>query len=932
MPGDDEPRAKNSAERLLEGFDRVTLPPGSGTVQEPVTLGHFLLGEHLGSGGMGSVFEARDTALNRTVAIKLLRPGSGGEKARSRLLREAQALAQLKHPNVVTVFEVGLAGEEVFVAMELVAGGTLRDWMNKPHGWREIVDLFLALGRGLSAAHALGLVHRDVKPANVFLDLDGAPKLGDFGLVSPSGAVSEADPSSPSPTSDLTTAGKVMGTPAYMSPEQLQGQPADARADQFAFCVSLHEALTGTLPRHDGAAPEIPLRLRRILDKGLSHSAEARYPSMDALLDELAQVRRGRARLWLSLAAAAAVLGVAGATWSVARARELCPPPTARLETVWGPARKAALRDHLLAIDREQGATRFTAVAAWFDPVAAGLLAQHVEACRATRVRGTQSDTLLDLRMRCLDRRFAELSESVAVLASVSTAQALDRAVAGASQLVPLEGCTDVLALSQAAPEQPELRAKTEALADKIQKITVRERSGELKDLPAAARALVAEARTLDHPPTLAAAIKALANVQMSVGEYETAAGSLRELTQVAARAHDDRIEAYAWTNLLKITAADLLKPAQALELLPVATAAVVRAGEAPDQRADLLFAQATAVSTSGPRGEEALALFGQARGILEAAGAKVHGSPLGPLLADVFQHSGDVRADLSDTAGAAADYRSAIEAYRALYGPDSTDEAFAWHNLGEVQRAAGKPDEALESYAHAARIREERLGESTLLAGDKLAVATALGDLKRWDESLQAIEVGLRMERAHVEPGSPALLPAMIARSRALVHLGRIEEGAKGYDEAIALMDRAHLTTSNLSITLYNRAELQTQLGHYADALAGYERALRLVEEARGKENGILVYYLVGQGRCLILSGRPAAALAPLQRGLALTPPGGAAKVVAQGRYYLARAQVDSGQKTALAAARTARAEAAAAGTEADDLAEMDRWLSAHR
>jgi tetratricopeptide (TPR) repeat protein len=940
MPQDQEPRAKGSVESFLEGFDRVTLPPGTGSLSGPVILGHFRLGAHLGSGGMGSVFEARDTALDRTVAIKVLRPGGSGEKGRARLLREAQALARLKHPNVVTVFEVGVAGEEVFVAMELVAGGTLRAWMSAAHGWREIVDLFLALGRGLAAAHALGLVHRDVKPSNVFLDLDGTPKLGDFGLVSPSGVTDEPDPGeqppSPSPRSLLTTAGKVMGTPAYMSPEQLQGQPADARADQYAYCASLHEALTGSLPGRDGASQQIPLRLRRILDRGLNGDAAARYPSMDPLLKELAQVRRGRTRFWLSLAGAAVVIAVAGGTWTVARARELCPPPTARLDTVWGPARRKAMRDHLLSVDKEQGATRFAAVAAWFNPLAAGLRDQHVEACGATRVRGTQSDTLLDLRMRCLDRRFTELEESVSILASVKSAQALDRAVAGAAQLMPLDSCADVLALELAAPppDKPEMKAKAEALARKIQRVAVRERSGELKDLPAAAHALVDEARALDHPATLTSALNALARVQMAVGDNEAAVSTLRELTQVAARAHDDRTQAFAWTKLMKIMGLDMLKPEQALELLPVATAAVVRAGDAPDQRADLLFAHARLLSAIGPRGREALELFEQARKILEDAGAKAQGSPLGPLLADVFLHSGVTRSELGEYEGAFADYKSAIEAYRVLYGPDSADEAFAWHNLGEPQREDGKFEAALDSYRRAARIREDRQGDSTLLASDILSIGIALGSLKRYEEALAADEKALRIERAHLEANSPGLLPAMIARSQALVHLGQIEQGARGYDEAISLMDRAHLTTINLPITLYNRAELQTRLGHYRDASNGYERALKLFEEQRGKEHGILVYPLVGQGRCLVLSKRPAVAIPVLQRALALTPPGGAASVMAQGHYYLARAQVDSGRDKAkgLAEAAAARADAAAAGAEPEDLGEMDRWLIAQR
>jgi tetratricopeptide (TPR) repeat protein len=930
-----EPRVSDGTDSSLDQDD-ITLPVGDGSPDEPVTLGHFRLGGHLGSGGMGSVFEAHDTALGRRVAIKLLRPGASGEKGRARLLREAQALARLKHPNIVTVFEVGVAGEEVFIAMELVAGGTLREWMGKPRNWRETTDLFLALGRGLAAAHALGLVHRDVKPSNIFLDLDGTPKLGDFGLVSPSGASEKADSGEHHSISatGLTTAGKVMGTPAYMSPEQFGGQPADARADQYAFCATFHEALTGKRPNRDGAGRPIPQRLRRILDRGLNLDAAARYPAMDALLKDLARVRRGRARLWLALAGIAAVAAVATSSWTAARVRDPCPPPAARLETVWGAAKRASLRDHLMSVDHDQGATRFAAISAFFDSFAAGLRDQSVEACRATRIRGAQSDRLLDLRMRCLDRRFGEFAETVSILGGVQSVQTLDRAVAGSAQLTPLAGCADVVALEQTTqlPEKPEARAKAEALGLRIQQVTVRERAGDLKDLPKAAQALVDDARTLNHPPTLTSALMALAQVQMAVGENAAAAGTLREMAQSAASAHDDRAQAFAWTKLIKITGWDLLKPEQALALVPAANAAVARSGDAPDLRADVLFAHAD-VLAAGSGGREALRLYEAARVLLEDAGAKTAGSPLGPVLAEVGLSKGDAHGALGENQTAIAEFGHAIEAFRQLYGPESAREAFAWHNLGEAQRSDGKLEAALESYRHAARIREQRLGDSKFLAGDLQGVAASLADLKRWDEALAANDHALQI--AHSQPGTGAItmMMMMIDRARVLVHLGRQEEGLHGYDEAIALMDRDHLTTVNFAITVYNRAELQMQLRHLRDALNGYARAVKLFEETRGKEHGILVYPLVGQGHCLILAGHPAEAIPVLQRALALKPLGSAGSVVAQGRFYLARARVESGRDRArgLKEARAARAAAAAAGTDKEILDEMDRWLLAH-
>jgi serine/threonine protein kinase len=258
----------------------------------PPEVAHFALGRELGRGGMGLVYEARDLVLQRRVALKLVRVSDGMlAQARARHLREAQALARIDHPNVVQVFEAGVAGDECYLAMELVDGPTLQMWMRVPRPWRVVVELFLAVGRGLAHVHALGLVHRDVKPSNVFIDRAGTPKLGDFGLVIDVGArdaLAVGTRSSKSRGTSSTTAGHVLGTPAYMAPEQRSGHRADPRADQYALCASLHEALTGALP-----APErpsmfsVPRALQRVVARGLAVDPADRWPSMASFLGAL---------------------------------------------------------------------------------------------------------------------------------------------------------------------------------------------------------------------------------------------------------------------------------------------------------------------------------------------------------------------------------------------------------------------------------------------------------------------------------------------------------------------------------------------------------------------------------------------------------------------------------------------------------------------
>src|SRR5262249_21319049 len=244
-------------------------------------VGRLVVDAFLGAGGMGVVYRAVDPRLDRPVALKLLRSELSGDEARARLLREAQAMARLSHPNVIVVYEVGTFGGQTFVAMELVTGQTLRDWLRAAkRPWRAVLDRFVQAGRGLAAAHAAGIVHRDFKPANVLLAADARVRVLDFGLARAGAEAPALDASSPSPTpsslaGEITASGALVGTPAYMAPEQRGGRRADERSDQYSFCVSLHEGLYGERP---GNAPpptgDAPAWLRRAIARGL-----AREPS-----------------------------------------------------------------------------------------------------------------------------------------------------------------------------------------------------------------------------------------------------------------------------------------------------------------------------------------------------------------------------------------------------------------------------------------------------------------------------------------------------------------------------------------------------------------------------------------------------------------------------------------------------------------------------
>lgn len=330
---------------------------------EPIGSKRFGPGDHIGRyrirsvlarGGMGVVLGAADRQLGRRVAIKVVRPPASDELAvparRERLLREAQALAQVSHPNIVGIYDVGTADDALFIAMEYVEGTDLRGWLQTHEpGWRQVMDVFLQAGEGLAAAHAAGIVHRDFKPANVLVGNDGRVRVADFGLARAMELELELDPE-PAANDEissvtrpamlsarLTDVNIVLGTAGYIAPEQLLRQHVGPHTDQFSFCVALYEALFGVKP-YAGAdvidmvqrfkrgqiepprrrPPGLPRRVRRALLRGLQMDPALRHPSMGSLLRELRDERPTvAARLGgAALVAGTALLAAYAAVWA----------------------------------------------------------------------------------------------------------------------------------------------------------------------------------------------------------------------------------------------------------------------------------------------------------------------------------------------------------------------------------------------------------------------------------------------------------------------------------------------------------------------------------------------------------------------------------------------------------------------------------------
>lgn len=366
--------------------------------------------QELGRGAFGTVYRALDTELDRPVALKVLR--SHKELSAARMRVEAQAIAQVSHPNVVQIYDVVWKEDHVQIAMEL-CDGDLSTWLaEKPRSWPEVVDMMIRVGRGLVAIHAAGLVHRDFKPSNVLLSAEGEPKIADFGLAR---LIEGNERQSTVPnvallsTLDerLTATGSVVGTPAYMAPEQHRGLPVGVAADQFAFCVTLYEALLGERPFRGSSNADIlaakrtgepeklirlPRPLAKLLRRGLHPDPRQRHPSMAAVVQALIRVRRGRGTT-LALGAGVAAIVVGGLAVAAVERHDPCGEQRARFDATWSAQRSATLSSRFSS--DPLGAESWEATAAALDDWSRRW---HEELGQACAQRSP-------LRLACLERR-----------------------------------------------------------------------------------------------------------------------------------------------------------------------------------------------------------------------------------------------------------------------------------------------------------------------------------------------------------------------------------------------------------------------------------------------------------------------------------------------------------------------------------------------
>jgi tetratricopeptide (TPR) repeat protein len=537
-----EPTASTDGPTAAIGLHAAHRPRRQAPLAAGTSIARFTILGMVGSGGMGEVYAAYDPRLDRRVAVKVIHEGAATSDphARERLLREAQVTARLSHPNVVVVYDAGVFEDQVFIAMEFVDGVTLAEWLvERSRGWQDVLATFVQAARGLAAAHAAGLVHRDFKPQNVMVGKDGAVRVMDFGLArrvdQQDGPPTATAPSAPLHEPSLTRTGQLLGTPLYMAPEQFAGGRVDARTDQFSFCVALYWALYGVhpfggprpigvssnTPSGDVALPArrkgAPSLVQKALLRGLRIDPETRWPSMDALLTEL--LRDPKRRMWRAGWAMLGVACCAALGWSIVqtarRSRSLCEGGPGRLSGIWettdhaGPgSRREAVRTAISKSGTQEPEKVWQQVASVLDRHATKWLAAYRDACEATHVRGEQSAEVLDLRMTCLADNL-DSTRALTELLSSGDPSVIKHVGEAAASLGDLTRCgaAEQVRSSVRPPRDPLLRRAVEDAARQLKDASALRLASQRERAASIADAVLARSDIVSYCPIQAEAL-----------------------------------------------------------------------------------------------------------------------------------------------------------------------------------------------------------------------------------------------------------------------------------------------------------------------------------------------------------------------------------------------------------------------------------------
>jgi serine/threonine protein kinase/tetratricopeptide (TPR) repeat protein len=851
---------------------------GAGS-DHPEQIGRYRIVDRRGQGGMGTVYEAHDPQLDRRVALKLIHPDLVARRGVEWFVGEGRALARLAHPNIVAVYDAGVDGDHVYIAMELVTGDTLAGWLaSAQRSWREIVPKVVGLARGLAAAHRAGIVHLDVKPNNVLIADDGVAKLVDFGLAQ---HMESSDEVTPAASYDrLARTRTAVGTPGFMAPEQQRGEEVGPPADQYGLCVMLHGALDGK---------PSPRWLLRTIERGRAHQPTQRFASMDALATALDPRRRDRRRRRLagavaaSIAISASVIAVAHSSDRDATDR-MCMVAASERADLWTPVQRATVQVALLATGVPYAGETWsrvdTAVTEYLRQLASAEATlcerhPHDESARAT----------IELGFACLADRRRELAEASDRLRSLSAtdvryAVSIVHALGGADECANVS----VLEAERVAVSTPEGARARDEVTRMIAAAHSANAAGRYREAVDQAHRAVARARPLGGV-TLASALLVLGENAPLVEGLPASEAALREAEVVSEGVHADDLRARALTRLINVIAREPGREKEALALESIVEAAVTRASNRG--RLEPAVRQAIGVANMY-LGHSDLAIAALRTAV---AGARAALAPDDPRMPDYLASLGSALAWGGHLAEATQIDEEMVRIARNVYGPNHPETARFEVKLALKRAAAGECELAVRELAQS----RDRLGDLPPDSPVQLAIAGAMGQCYL---RLDRLDDALREQRA---------------RQKALLEAKRDH-------------------TAEMAACVIDIGIVEHSMGHPDAAIVEYQRAIDDLEVAVGKTDARLALPLGGIGEAALALHQPERALAPLERALALeTAAGGSKASIGTTQFLLASTlgALHRDPARARQLAETARsAFEAAGGLYKSNLDAVNAWL----
>lgn len=868
-------------------------------VEAPVELGRLHLVRMLGAGAMGTVYVAHDPALDRDVAVKLLRKGLLSQPgSRERMLREAKVLARLNHPNILTIHDLGFADGQAFITTELATGGTLAAWClehARPSKARaqQVLRFALQAAEGLAAAHDAGLIHRDVKPSNLLLGEQEAagPRLrvADFGLaradtdeIQDSMTAPAARVSGSGSVTPLTDAGSAVGTPAYMAPEQFRGR-ASARSDQFGWAVSFHEALYGVRPYRATTresllaeieagevveAPrgtQVPGWVRKILVRCLAAEPDDRFPTMRAVVDAIARARGRRRRFvqGLGVVGVGALVGLPGL--ALGGGDDPCAQAGNGIDALWNDAARDRVVEGLSAAGSAFAQTTARRSAEDLDAYAAAWRDERVRACEATHLRHEQSEALLDDRVRCLDGRLEHLDALLDIFAEADF-EVTQRAIQAVDGLPPIEPCADPQFVSAIIEPPPD--AIAEAVAEeesRLARVASLAAAGRYEDGLVLATDVAERARALEYEPLIGRATVALGRRQLGMGQLEAARDSLRSGLMTAQRVGDDEAVSEAASRLGATLGLRLDRGDEGLTWIELARNTVPRLGPSSQWRlAGILSTEGSIRSDLGDA-RRALALLEQARAL-----ALEHGRAL--TATNVLGEMAITHNELGDYETAATTARQAMEEREALLGPSHPQVAKDAHNLGAILTRLRRPDEARPFLLQGLERRIETFGPDHVdVASSLIALGLLDGVEGKHESALERLGRAREIYEAQLGPDHTRIAMTLDAMARIYDGTGDREEALRLRERSLGIqMRRApeHASTFNAHVsvgtTLFGLGRMDEAREHLESANAGLERVL-------GADHTSLAFGLTTLGRIECGQGDRDRGLALLRRAASI-------------------------------------------------------------